>query len=47
MGRPGASFAPPAAPQSELEALKNQAQYFEDALEDIKKRIGELEKEGK
>jgi hypothetical protein len=29
--------------QQELEGLKGQAQYFEDALDEIKKRIEELE----
>ena len=48
-GRWGAPYAavPPyaAAPTSEqeLDALKGQAEYFGGALEDIKKRIGELE----
>ncbi len=30
-------------PEQEVELLKNQAEYFEGALEDIKKRIDELE----
>jgi len=42
----GMPFAPPFAPQmtreQETEALKAQAQYFEKALEDIKKRVEEL-----
>jgi len=38
-----APVAPSAVPGQELEALKNQASYFENALEDIKKRIGELD----
>ncbi len=39
--------AAPAAPtrDQELDALKGQAEYFEDALEGIKKRISELEAE--
>jgi hypothetical protein len=28
-------------------ALKDQARYFEEALEDIKKRIGEIESSAK
>ena len=43
----GAPYAPSYgfAPTSEQEtsALRNQAQYFEDTLEEIKKRIKELE----
>ena len=44
-GGPVAPFAGPAtpAPQQELEALNQQAAYFQDALEDIQKRIGELQ----
>ena len=45
-----ATYAPPAAAvteQQELDALKNQADYFADALEQIKKRIEELEKSSK
>lgn len=42
-------YAPPyaAAPtrQQELEAFQGQARYLEDALEEIKKRIAELEAE--
>jgi len=38
-----APFAPTATRQQELDMLKGQAEYFEDALEGIKKRIGELE----
>jgi len=33
--------------KQELDALKGQAEYFEDALDGIKKRIEELEAEGK
>ena len=39
----GAPFAPAVAPEQEVEALKGQAEYFEDALDGIKKRIQELE----
>ena len=42
-----APYAAPAAPvanrDQQLEALKGQAEYFEDALEGIKKRIEELQ----
>ena len=47
----GAPYATPFAPtmtaQQEIDGLKGQAEYFEDALDGIKKRIGELEAEGK
>ena len=33
------------SPEQEMDALKGQAEYFEDALEGIKKRIQELEAE--
>jgi len=39
----GMPFAPTVAPQQELDGLKGQAEYFEDALDGIKKRIEELE----
>jgi hypothetical protein len=39
----GVPFAPTVAPQQELDGLKGQAEYLEDALEGIKKRIEELE----
>jgi len=39
----GAPFAPTIAPQQELDGLKGQAEYLEDALDGIKKRIEELE----
>ena len=42
-----APFAPRVGAQQELDALKGQAEYFEDALDGIKKRIEELEAEGK
>ena len=39
-------YAPPTATaEDELEALKAQAVYFDNALGDIRKRIAELEKE--
>jgi len=38
-----APFAPTITPEQELDALKGQAEYFEDALEGIKKRIEELQ----
>lgn len=40
---PGGYAYGAAAAREELEVLKSQAQYFEGALEDIKKRIQELE----
>ena len=48
---PAAPYAPPvygAAPtrQQEVEALNQQAQAFEEALGDIRKRIEELEADG-
>ena len=49
-GAPGAYPTPYAAPfvptltrQQQLDALKGQAEYFEDALDGIRKRIEELE----
>jgi len=39
----GTPFAPAIAPQQELDGLKGQAEYLEDTLEGIKKRIEELE----
>jgi len=39
----GVPFAPTIAPQQELDGLKGQAEYLEDALDGIKKRIEELE----
>jgi hypothetical protein len=39
----GTPFAPGLSAQQELDALKGQAEYFEDALDGIKKRIEELE----
>jgi hypothetical protein len=42
-----APFAPTVTPQQELDGLKGQAEYLEDALDGIKKRIQELETKGK
>jgi len=39
----GAPFTPTVAPQQELDSLKGQAEYLEDSLGGIKKRIEELE----
>jgi hypothetical protein len=39
----GVSPAPAITPQQELDGLKGQAEYLEDALDGIKKRIEELE----
>lgn len=39
----GAPFTPTVAPQQELDSLKGQSEYLEDALDGIKKRIEELE----
>jgi len=39
----GAPYAPTVTREQEIEMLKGQAEYFEDALDGIKKRIGELE----
>ena len=38
-----APFGPAATKEQELDALKGQAEYFEDALDGIKKRIDELQ----
>jgi hypothetical protein len=43
----GAPYAPTATAEQEVEMLKGQAEYFEDALDGIKKRIAELETEAK
>lgn len=40
----GALYAPPAAGEDELAMLQEQASHLESALEQAKKRIGELEK---
>jgi len=39
----GVPFAPAITPQQELDGLKGQAEYLEDALDGIKKRIEELD----
>jgi hypothetical protein len=39
--------APVATREQQLNALKGQAEYFEDALDGIRKRIEELEAQGK
>jgi len=39
----GAPFASAVTPQQELDGLKGQAEYLEDSLDGIKKRIEELE----
>ncbi len=39
----GVPFAPTVVPQQELDGLKGHAEYLEDALDGIKKRIEELE----
>jgi len=38
-----APFAPEVTPEQELTGLKQQAEYFQDALDEIKKRIEEFE----
>ena len=43
----GAPPAPTMTSQQEVEMLKGQAEYFEDALDGIKKRIEELETKAK
>jgi hypothetical protein len=40
-------YAPAVAPQNEAELLKNQAKYFNEALEEINTRIAELKAEKK
>lgn len=39
----GAPYGPTMTKEQEVDALKGQAEYFEDALEGIRKRIDELE----
>ncbi|MFW5690578.1 MAG: DUF5320 domain-containing protein [Planctomycetota bacterium] len=41
----GAPYAPAMSAEQQLDALKGQAEYFEDALDGIRKRIEELEAE--
>jgi len=43
----GAPFAPAITPQQELDGLKGQAEYLEDSLDGIKKRIEELESQNR
>ena len=38
----GPAYAPSYGPEEEATALKDQARYFEEALQDIKKRIEEI-----
>ena len=40
------TYSPAGNPDQELEMLKNQTSYIEETLENIKKRINELETEG-
>jgi len=40
-------FVPTMSTEQQIDALKGQAEYFEDALEGIRKRIEELEAKGK
>ena len=42
-----APFGPGTTKEQELDALKGQAEYFEDALDGIRKRIEELQAAGK
>ena len=42
-----APFTPAMSTEQQLDALKGQAEYFEDALEGIRKKITELEAKGK
>jgi len=41
-----APFASTTSPEQQLDALKGQAEYFQDALDGIRKRIEELEATG-
>ena len=43
----GAPFAPAVTKEQELDTLRGQAEYFENALGDIKKRLEELEAQAK
>jgi len=40
-------YPPPTPPEQELEMLRDQAEYLQEVLEDIRKRIEELEGEVK
>jgi len=44
---PNSSYAADLSKEDALNALKGQTQYFEDALESVKKRVAELEEESK
>lgn len=46
-GPVGPVAAPAATPETELAALKNQAEFLEDSLKDVKERIEELGKSEK
>jgi hypothetical protein len=37
------AYAPSYGPEDEVTALKDQAKYFEEALQEVKKRIDEIE----
>ena len=41
----GVPYAPRPSPQQEMDALKEQAEYFEEGLKDIRNRLAELETE--
>ena len=43
----GNAYPPAPSTDDELQALKSQAEYFSNALDEIKKRISELEAESK
>jgi predicted nucleic acid-binding Zn-ribbon protein len=43
MGPYAGTIAPPVTSEQEAEILKGQVKYFENALEEIKKRIADLE----
>jgi hypothetical protein len=43
----GAPFAQAPTPENELTGLKQQAEYFQNALDEIKERMAELEQESK
>ena len=47
LGQPDMTPAPAITKEQELETLKGQAEYFEGALGDIKKRLEELEAQAK
>jgi hypothetical protein len=43
----GSPYAPQPTREQELDFLKGQAEYLEDALEGIRKQMGEVEAEAK